>query len=107
MMPYEFTYGGAKISMDHHIREFLCDYHAILDKNHASHILGLCTLDGVSTESEAPTMEFTSGRANITLPFDVHQSKGRATEAMWQIKQGMSRTMLSCYTIYRLSLIIL
>lgn len=90
VMPYEFTCRGVKVPMDDHMKEFLSDYHAIFEKNHASRVLGLCTLAGVPAEGEAPTMEFTSGRANITLPFDVNPSEGGATEAMWQIEQGMS-----------------
>lgn len=96
VMPYEFTYGGVKVPLDDHLGEFLSEYHAILEKNHASHILGLCTLDGVPADGDAPTMEFTSGRANITLPFDVNPSEGGATEAMWQIQRGMSRNSSPC-----------
>jgi hypothetical protein len=91
VMPYEFTHQGAHVSMDDHMQDFLAEYRAILEKNQASHILGHCTLDGMPAENHPPSMEFTSGRANITLPFDVHASEGDAAEAMWQIGQGMSK----------------
>ena len=104
MMPYEFAYGGVKVSMDDHMREFLSECRSVLEKNHASHIFGLCTLDGVSPAQTAPTVEFTSGRANITLPFDANPSEGGAIEAMWQIQQGMSITSSSCYLPQQLSL---
>jgi hypothetical protein len=90
VMPYEFTHGSAQVSMDDHMKDFLADYCTILEENHASHILGLCTLDGVPAGSDVTSVEFTSGRANITLPFDVDPSEGGAVGAMWQIEQGTS-----------------
>ena len=90
LMPYEFTHRSAHVSVDdYHMQGFLADCLAILEKHRANHILGLCTLDGVPAESDAPSLEFSSGRANITLPFDVHASEGGAADAMWQIEQGM------------------
>ena len=34
-------------------------------------------------------MEFTSGRANITLPFDVDPGDGQSVEAAWQVHEGI------------------
>lgn len=96
VMPYEFTYGGVKVSMGDHMREFLSEYRSVLEKNHTSHIFGLYTLDEVSPAPAAPTVEFTSGRANIILPFDENPSEGGVVEAMWQTQQGMSITSSSC-----------
>lgn len=89
LMPYEFTYKGTEIAMDNRIREFLSEYKTVLENTDLKNVLGLCTLDGVNSASVTPTMEFTSGRANITLPFDVNPSGGGAVDAMWQIKQGI------------------
>ncbi|ERF73704.1 hypothetical protein EPUS_00958 [Endocarpon pusillum Z07020] len=97
VMPYVFTYGGVKVSMGDRMRESLSGYRSILEKKHTSHIFGLCTLDGVSLAQAAPTVDFTSRRANITLPFDENPSEGGAIKAMWQIQQVMSINSSSCY----------
>lgn len=55
----------------------------MLKKAGLQNILGICSLGGRSRDAPT-TMEFTSGRANITLPFDITPNDGNTIDAMWQ-----------------------
>lgn len=84
--PYEFTYGGTKVPLDAHT-EFLAELSSAIKGHGLSENLGLCTLDEVGA-CDQPSMEFTSGRANMTTPFDLNPSEGGAVDAAWQVKRG-------------------
>ncbi|KAL9066408.1 MAG: hypothetical protein Q9157_007153 [Trypethelium eluteriae] len=84
LMPYEFTYHGRKVPLDSfHLQRFLEAVRTILDTFGLMDIFGICLLDGKKIDSSA-TIEFTSGRANITLPFDIGPYNGVGIDAMWQ-----------------------
>ena len=87
VIPYEFGWGSeSKVSLDDYT-DFLAHFSSALQEHGLSEILGLCTLDAFETGGE-PSMEFTSGRANIMLPFDVSPNEGGAVDAAWQIERG-------------------
>ena len=52
------------------MQSFLLELGAILEKRNLANTLGICSLGEKSIDRPA-TIEFTSGRANITLPFDI------------------------------------
>ena len=85
LAPYEFAYAAAvEESLSRHpIQSFLLELAAVLEKWHLTNILGICSLPENSL-NKPPTMEFTSGRANITLPFDIAPNDGNVIDAMWQ-----------------------
>ena len=93
IIPYEFSTEAAHIDMNQH-HEFLNEFRNLLDSHGLSKHIGLCTLDSIADASNGPTMEFTSGRANITLPFDLEPSIGASVEASWQVHEGMFFTCL-------------
>jgi len=65
------------------MQSFLLELAAILEKGHLANILGICSLPEKSLDRPT-TMEFTSGRANITLPFDIAPHDGNVIDAVWQ-----------------------
>ncbi|KYK59810.1 hypothetical protein DCS_00944 [Drechmeria coniospora] len=87
LVPYEFThyaYPAADIggfqSFLSELRDLLCSF-GLVEK------LGICALqDGVG--DRAPQVEFTQGRANITLPFDIDPTEGpdNSIEASWEFE---------------------
>lgn len=82
--PYEFTYAAQEILLDcPPMQSFFVEFNAILAKWNLAHILGICSLKEKPIDRPA-TMEFTSGRANITLPFDIAPDDGNIIDAMWQ-----------------------
>ena len=85
LAPYEFAHAAdVEVSLGRHpIQSFLLELAAVLEKWHLTNILGICSLPENSL-SKPPTMEFTSGRANITLPFDIAPHDGNVIDAMWQ-----------------------
>ncbi|KAJ8127960.1 hypothetical protein O1611_g5677 [Lasiodiplodia mahajangana] len=91
--PYEFT-GEETTSLPHgpDYDEFARELGEILRDMHLEHLLGFCRIGGSTIESPA-TMEFTSGRANITVP-DIMWALDEghaAVEAAWQFgKQSKS-----------------
>ncbi|KAI4170647.1 MAG: hypothetical protein LQ348_007077 [Seirophora lacunosa] len=88
LAPYEFAHAAAVASLDRHpIPSFLVDLAVILQKFRLSNILGLCSL-GATSVDEPATMEFTEGRVNITLPFDIAPNDGSAIDAMWQFSSN-------------------
>ncbi|KAL9104773.1 MAG: hypothetical protein Q9163_000323 [Psora crenata] len=84
LAPYEFTHAAVEVSLHHHLMQpFLLELGAILEKRNLANILGICSLGEKFIDSPA-TMEFTSGRANITLPFDIAPHDGTVIDAMWR-----------------------
>jgi hypothetical protein len=84
LAPYEFAHTAVEVSLDcRPMQSFLLELAAILKKWNLTNILGLCSLGAKSLDGPA-TMEFTSGRANITLPFDIAPNDGNTIDAMWQ-----------------------
>lgn len=84
LAPYEFAHAAVEVSLyRHQMQFFLLELDTILEKHNLANILGICSLGKESIERPT-TMEFTSGRANITLPFDIAPHDGDAIDAMWQ-----------------------
>lgn len=88
--PYEFAYGAREISLDDQAMQlFFLELSAILKKWDLPKILGICSLGEKHIDTPA-TMEFSSGRANITLPFDIAPHDGNIIDAMWQFSPDQS-----------------
>lgn len=86
VVPYEFT-GNQLDSLpeDRNYDRFVKDLGGSLQRLQLDQMLGLCRITTSSVDSP-PTMEFTSGRANVTVP-DVMWALGgdsAAVEASWQ-----------------------
>lgn len=83
-MPYEFAHASQEILLDcQAMQSFFLDFGAILERWNLANILGICSLKEKPIDRPA-TMEFTSGRANITLPLDIAPNNGNIIDAMWQ-----------------------
>ncbi|KAI0003449.1 hypothetical protein F4779DRAFT_621876 [Xylariaceae sp. FL0662B] len=83
---YEFAYDVSSSQPDiSGFRPFLSELRALLDRLGLMEKLGICVLTGKDLDSTTQ-VEFTQGRANITLPFDIAPEDGpcRAIEAVWQ-----------------------
>ena len=84
LAPYEFAHTAVEVALDRHpMPSFLRELAAILEKWNLTDILGVMFL-GEKSIDRAATMEFTSGRANITLPFDIAPNDGNNIDAIWQ-----------------------
>ncbi|KAL9094259.1 MAG: hypothetical protein Q9165_003399 [Trypethelium subeluteriae] len=91
LMPYEFTYSGRKAALDScHLQRFLGAVRTILVTFGLVDVFGICLLDGSGVDVPATT-EFTSGRANVTLSFDIAPNDGMSIDAMWQFHSGRPR----------------
>lgn len=87
--PYEFTHEAPEIRLDcQPMQSFLLELRAILMQWNLANILGICSLNEKPIDRPA-TMEFTSGRANITLPFDIAPNDGNNVDAMWQFSSHL------------------
>lgn len=64
---------------------FIHELRAFLEQLGLSNKLGICVLTSEDLDSTT-RVEFTQGRANITLPFDIDPKDGadRSIEAVWQ-----------------------
>lgn len=89
IIPYEFSIDARQIDMTQH-SGFIHELGKLIHSRGLANNLGLCLLDSISDTTKGPTMEFTSGRANITLPFDVDPDDGQSVEAAWQVHEGKS-----------------
>jgi hypothetical protein len=103
IVPYEFVRSATEVPLAQ-MQPFLEEFRAIINKWNLVNVLGICSLKEESINRPVAT-EFTSGRANITLPFDITPNDGNVIEAMWQFSsvspnssiktastvQGMSR----------------
>ena len=83
LAPYEFTHRGVKITETPRLQVFFEELGNLLKNRNLDDVLGVCSLDGQPRHAPA-TMEFTSGRANITLPFDITPKDGSTIDAIWQ-----------------------
>ncbi|PKK49171.1 hypothetical protein CI102_7237 [Trichoderma harzianum] len=83
VIPYEFSTEGLQIDMNQHY-DFIHELGKLIHSFGLSDYLGVCSLDSIAGTTEGPTMEFTSGRANITLPFDIDPKEGQSVEVAWQ-----------------------
>lgn len=65
---------------------FISELRALLDRLGLTEKLGICVFTGEDLGSTT-RVEFTQGRANITLPFDIAHEDGpdRSIEAVWQL----------------------
>lgn len=83
--PYEFAYDIASRPDIGSFQPFLSELGALLDRLGLTGKLGICAF--TREDQDATTqVEFTQGRANITLPFDIAPQDGpdRSIEAVWQ-----------------------
>lgn len=84
LAPYEFAHAAVEVSLYRHpMQSFLLELRTILEKHNLANILGICSLGKMSIDRPT-TIEFTSGRANITLPFDIAPHDGNVIDAIWQ-----------------------
>ncbi len=89
--PYEFAHAAAGMPLDdRQMQAFFVELGAILEKWNLANVLGICSLGETPIDRPA-TMEFTSGRANITLPFDMAPNDGNVVDAMWQFSSDPLR----------------
>lgn len=92
LTPYEFTHAALKTPLEGSpMQAFLTDLFTILKKQNIANIFGICSLRESSFDGP-PTVEFTSGRTNITLPFDISPSDGNEVQAMWQFSSNPSKS---------------
>jgi hypothetical protein len=82
IVPYEFFCSDAKTSLAQ-TQPFLAEFRAIINEWKLANIFGICSLKEESIGGPVTT-EFMSGRANITLPFDITPDDGNLVDAMWQ-----------------------
>ena len=98
--PYEFTYGAPKISFDcQRMQAFLLELGAVLRKWSLTDVLSIYYL-GENSIDRSCTTEFTSGRANITLPSDISPDDGNVVDAMWQFR-AESTNVQGKYHLYK------
>jgi hypothetical protein len=64
---------------------FISELRALLNRLGLTEKLGICVFTGKDLDSTTQ-VEFTQGRANITLPFDIAPEDGpnRSIKAVWQ-----------------------
>ncbi|KAI1635624.1 hypothetical protein F4809DRAFT_613377 [Biscogniauxia mediterranea] len=88
IVPYEFTTDKATVLPESQGYDaFVQELGDLLKAMHLDQLLGLCQIPESSIRSPA-TMEFTSGRANVTVPdvMWVLDSESAAVEASWQFE---------------------
>jgi hypothetical protein len=83
--PYEFAYDVSLQPNISDFQPFLSELRALLDRLSLAKKFGICVFTNKDLDS-ATQVEFTQGRANITLPFDIAPEDGpnRSIEAVWQ-----------------------
>jgi hypothetical protein len=83
--PYEFAYDVSSRPDVSGFQPFISELRALLDRLGLTEKLGICVFTGEDLDS-ITQVEFTQGRANITLPFDIAPEDGpnRSIEAVWQ-----------------------
>ena len=88
LAPYEFAHAAIAVPLGQHpMPSFLQELAVTFRKWNLTNILGICSLGETSIDSPV-AMEFTEGRANITLPFDITPNDGSAVDAMWQFSSS-------------------
>lgn len=85
LAPYEFAYDVNTRPDIGGFQPFLSELSALLDRLGLTGKLGICCFSREDLDSTTQ-VEFTQGRANITLPFDISPGDGpdRSIEAVWQ-----------------------
>ncbi|KAL2043661.1 hypothetical protein N7G274_003968 [Stereocaulon virgatum] len=83
IVAYEFSHAPRAKPLDDDVSDFLQELAHMLEHLKLTGILGVFALEDKPANS-APKMEFTEGRANITLPFDISGPEKDSIEAMWQ-----------------------
>jgi len=83
--PYEFAYDVSSLPDVSGFQPFISELRALLDRLGLTEKLGICVFTSEDLDSTT-RVEFTQGRANITLPFDIAPEDGpnRSIEAVWQ-----------------------
>lgn len=76
------------------MQPFILELGSILEQRALSEILGICSLKENCTNRPA-TIDFTSGRANLTLPFDIVPHDGNTIDAMWQFGHDPSSACIN------------
>lgn len=86
--PYEFAYDVNSLPLPDvsDFQPFLSEFRVLLDRLGLTGKLGICAFREGEDLDSTTQMEFTQGRANITLPFDIDPEDGpsRPIEAVWQ-----------------------
>lgn len=85
LAPYEFVHDTAtRLNIDG-FQSFLSELRAVLERLGLVEKLGVCAFSRGDLDV-ATQVEFTQGRANITLPFDIapEQGQNKSVEAVWQ-----------------------
>ncbi len=82
---YEFAYDVSSLPDVSGFQLFISKLRALLDRLGLTEKLGICVFTSKDLNSTT-RVEFTQGRANITLPFDIAPKDGpnRSIEAVWQ-----------------------
>ena len=92
IVPYEFEHGASRVDLeDRSILPFIHALQQFLHEKALDGIIGICSLNGRAIERPS-TMEFTSGRANITLPFDVSPGDDDSIDAEWHFHSAIIDT---------------
>lgn len=97
---YEFAHAPRAKPLDDGVSDFLPELARMLEHLKLTGTLGIFALEDEPANS-APKMEFTEGRANITLPFDISGPQKDSIEAMWQFhtaSKSVGETATSKYT---------
>ncbi|KAI9748038.1 MAG: hypothetical protein M4579_007327 [Chaenotheca gracillima] len=83
--PFEFAYDVSSRPDVSGFQPFISEPRALLDRLGLTEKLGICVFTG-EDPSLTTQIEFTQGRANITLPFDIAPENGpnRSIEAVWR-----------------------
>ncbi|RFU75000.1 serine threonine kinase, variant 1 [Trichoderma arundinaceum] len=87
IIPYEFSTEARQVDMSQHY-DFVHELGKLIHSCGLSDNLVLCLLDSIADTTKGPTTEFTSDRANITLPFDIGPEDRQSVEAAWQALAG-------------------
>ncbi|KAK3945478.1 hypothetical protein QBC46DRAFT_433835 [Diplogelasinospora grovesii] len=85
LAPYEFAHDTAtRYSIDD-FQSFLSELREVLEQLGLAEKLGVCAFSQGDLDV-VTQVEFTQGRANITLPFDIapEQGQNKSVEAVWQ-----------------------
>lgn len=93
LFPYEYAAGGSSSNPESY-KGFVQQLHEILSAHDLHKHLGICTISSIQTPTSSPTIEFTSGRVNVTLPIDLNLDGGSRVDASWQICSRTDSEML-------------
>ncbi|MCJ1460775.1 hypothetical protein MMC28_011157 [Mycoblastus sanguinarius] len=89
LRPYEFCHGAPPMTLKAEFQPFVDEIGAILTRFNLTGLLGICSLTEGTINGGVKT-EFTSGRANVTIPFDLAPNEGGSIDAMWEFGSSLS-----------------